>query len=279
MRVATVEMFVDLDLTTLNNVPSMAVRQTLVRNARKRNEQALSDISAALKRDPEVIECPGWTFVGNAPPAELLGLVGKRTLIFELLPEEDLSASTKKKDQDKGQWRGADDGCRFPWRTFVMEAGQIREVPRQVIARGWELNDPANAETLATTLMSNGRRVAGGKLFVCGESNALRIRRGAPKRHIWDPAVEAAGAPAAAFAGLPVFNPAHTPSGSRMHEKRRCGPWKAIVTTANQFDRKRLGLGGGVPQPTRAYVNQQELEPVESEDLPSKDRVLVFELP
>jgi hypothetical protein len=290
MRVAAIELFVDL--LESDEPPATAVRRALVRNADRRNEQALSAIQAALKLAPDVILCPGWTFVGDTYPNALRSLVGGTTLIFEVHPEEEPPASLEGQGHGKGQEKGErpqegksaqkqqgdGDSHFFPWRTFVVESWKLREVPRQVIALGTELNEPTMAQALATALKSPERRVVDEYLLICGETQAVRIEYTPKARYEWDRGVADHGVPKQAFKGRTVFNPAHTPSGSRMHEKRKRGPWRALVTTANQFDRTRLGLNGRVPEPTRAYIDAQEIAVPEFVEVGAKDYVTLFDL-
>jgi hypothetical protein len=57
-----------------------------------------------------------------------------------------------------------------------------------------------------------------------------------------------------------VLNPAHAPSGSYVRDKRRAGPWRAIVSTANGLDRARLGRSPLAP-PAHAVAAGQDLAP------------------
>jgi hypothetical protein len=62
-----------------------------------------------------------------------------------------------------------------------------------------------------------------------------------------------------------------------MHRKRRLGPWKNIVTTANQLDYKKFGCRA-MPSPTRAYVDKGPLEAEYELNLVGSGRVLLFNL-
>jgi hypothetical protein len=248
-----------------------------------------------MEQSPDVILCPGWTFVGDSYPEDLPSIVGGTTLIFEVHPKVEPPTSSEGQGHGKGQEKGQrpkegksaqkqqEDGDShfFPWRTFVVESRRLKEAPRQVIALGKELDDPTMAKALATALKAPERQVAGGRLFICGETQAVRIQYTPKADYVWDHEVARNGAREDAFKGLTVFNPAHTPSGPRMHEKRKRGPWRALVTTANQFDRTRLGLNGRVPEPTRAYVDEQEIAPAApgAVKVGTNDYVTVFKLP
>jgi hypothetical protein len=273
MRVAAIELLVHV--ASRPNNPASAVLRALTSDPDNRNAQALSAISEARKLNPAFILCPGWTFVG-APPKSLARVANGATVIFEVLSSDTRRAAPSNKLSIKGAPKKHKNN--YPWNSFVLENGIIRKCPSQVVAQGQELNTPSIAEKLAQTLMSPGRLVGRGRLVTCGEVNVIRFRqRNGERECIWDPLVASAGVRARDFAGHTVFNPAHTPSSSYMHRKRRLGPWKNIVTTANQLDYKKLGCRA-MPSPTRAYVDKGPLEAEYELNFVGSGRVLLFNL-
>lgn len=273
MRVAAIELFVHVARSQLE--PSDAVMHALAADTVGRNEQALRAIEEARRHGPDVILCPGWTFV-EAAPTSLPRIANGATVIFEVLPLKPPRGQPAGKLAVKSTSKGSGNAPR--WNSFVLEQGQVRECPRQAVTRGPELDDPENAQTLARTLMSPERLVGKGRLVVCGEVNVMRFRaEGHNRQCIWEPQVARAGLSDRAFVGLTIFNPAHTPSSNYMSIKRRRGPWKKLVTTANQLDFGRLNRRT-LPQPTQAYVDEAQLEPERELALRDSGRLVVFSL-
>ncbi len=271
MRVAAIELFVHV--TSSRVVPTCAVYQALLHDPKGRNAQALSALEKARTLDPDFILCPGWTFVG-APPKDLARVADGATVIFEVLPQEPSRKEFSGKLGSKEGHKNNDKA--FSWKSLVLEKGRIRECPPQVIALGQELNDRGTAKKLAQALMSPGRLIGEGRLLICGEANVMRFRKGSNGREcVWSPLVASSGLSDRYFEGLNVFNPAHTPCSSYMHRKRRLGPWKNIVTTANQIDYRKLKRRT-MPGPTRAYVDQGPLEPEQDPIIDDGWRISLF---
>jgi hypothetical protein len=263
MRIAAIELYVEVSKRGSAQgqlSDGAAVLRALAARRDARNALALEAIEVAAGLAPSIILCPGWTFVGRAPRAATLGRgAGGAVVVFEAVepPAEP--------------------------RTLVLERGVVRELPAQTFATAAELEHPESAGPgrLAAALRS-GRSVGDGVVLVCGEVNAVRrfVKAGERVRYAWDERVAAAGVTEQDLAGAVVLNPAHTPTGSYIRDKRRAGPWRALVSTANALDRARLGKAPLAP-PAHAVMAGQDLvpaaEPVRVGERGS--RVVVYDVP
>jgi hypothetical protein len=277
MRIAAIELYVESRARRRSGTASANEAETLAAALRAdpkgRNRLALRAIAtaAALDPAPDVILCPGWTFVGRGPTdAALAKAAGARTVVYEVLHRDGPAAGPK--------GRLADGECELPWAGFAFAGGESRPLAAQAFATSDGFDEEA-ARALANALRHD-RHVGAAVVLSSGEINVMR-RRTVDGRvhHAWDERVAAAGAPSSALTGAVVLNPAHAPAGSYLRDKRRAGPWRALVATANRADPKVLGrpfsapahgVAGGVDlEPTA--------EPVEVDDAGS--RVVVFEVP
>jgi hypothetical protein len=264
MRIALIELWVDVARrrrTAREVSDAVAVSRALRANPGERNALALRAIELAGGFDPAVIVCPGWTFVGRAPrPATLARAAGKAALLYEVLER----GGTRRRARGKRGTAGPDaGGPDLPWRPHALEGGALRELPGQAFLSSGELDDAGSrSPSRLAAALRDGRRVGSAVVLVCAEVNAVRrvVQAGAPVRHVWDERMERAGALERDLAGALVLNPSHTPAGSYVREKRRAGPWRALVSTANALDRTRLGRPALAP-PAHAVVDGRDQEP------------------
>jgi len=238
MRIAVIELHVDVS----RRAPSArevadgdAVARVLRARPDERNALALRAIEVAAGFEPAIIVCPGWTFVARAPRAATLSrAAGKAVLLYEVL------AATRSRSvaaRDAGR-------IELPWRTEVLEGGGVRELPPQTFVTSGELDDAgSDCPIRLAAALKVGRRVAGAIVLLDGEVNVVRrqVQAGAPVRYTWDGRLKSAGVLERDLSAALVLNPSHTPAGSYVREKRRAGPWRAIVSTANTLDRSRIG--------------------------------------
>lgn len=276
MRIAAIELYVESRARRRGRSAAVTEGETLAEGLRAdpkaRNRLALRAIAsaAALDPGPDVILCPGWTFVGRGPTDDALAkAAGRRTVVFEVLRRDGPAAAPK--------GRIAEDGQEPPWAAFVFEGGRSRPLAGQAFATSEGFDDDA-ARALADAL--RGERRAGEAVVVAsGEINVMR-RRTVDGRvhHAWDERVAAAGTPSSALEGVVVLNPAHTPAGSYLRDKRRAGPWRALVATANRCDPKVLGRTFSAP--AHGVEDGADLDPaaapVELDEAGS--RIVVFEV-
>lgn len=283
MRVAVIELYVDVShrRRTAGELSDMdAVMRALRARPDERNALAIEAVEVAAAFEPAVIVCPGWTFVGRAPrTASLTRAAGDAALLCEVLGtagEPGAGATISR--------RGPGEPARLevPWRTVVLERGVVRELPGQTITVSGQLDDPGcECPRLLAAALKDGRRLDSGVVLVCAEVNAVRrrVEPGHPVRYGWDERIATAGVPGRELSGSLVLNPAHTPAGSYVRDKRRAGPWRAIVSTANTLDRSRLGRPA-LAAPAHAVVAGQDQEPsiapVELGD--GGSRVVVFDV-
>lgn len=264
MRIALIELHVDVPRrprSARDVSDADAVARALRAHPAGRNALALRAIEIAGGLDPAIIVCPGWTFVGRAPrPAALARAAGNAALLYEVL---DAGRARARKARGGGARAGSAGRADLPWRPHALEGGAVRELPGQAFVSSGELDDAGSSSParLAAALR-DGRRVAGAVVLVCAEVNAVRrvVQAGSPVRHAWDERMARAGVLERDLAGALVLNPSHTPTGSYVREKRRAGPWRAIVSTANTLDRGRLGRPALAP-PAHAVVEGRDREP------------------
>lgn len=272
LRVAAIELFVEVRSSRAQEPPgdAEAILRALRADPGARREAALAAIRAARESRPDVILCPGWTFVGRAPADRTLAAAaGPARLVYEVVEARDAGPPKDPKASAAGpRW--------FPWRSFVLEGGTRRELAPQVVSLSADLGDAARAQGLADALRGD-RAVGEATLLVCGEVNVVRRRpRNGTVGHVWEPRVAEAGLPASALEGRVVLNPAHGPNGSYVRNKWRAGPWRAIVCTANTLDRSRLGRSAAAP-PAVAVVDGGDVAGQETA-LEGGSRVVVFEV-
>jgi hypothetical protein len=283
VRVAVIELYVDVSRrrrTAGELSDGDAVMRTLRAHPDERNALALEAIEVAAAFEPAVIVCPGWTFVGRAPrTASLRRAAGDAVLLCEVLGtagQHGAGATLPRREP------GEPAGLELPWRTVVLERDVVRELPGQTVTVSGQLDDSGcdTPRRLAAAL-KDGRRLVSGVVLVCAEVNAVRrrVEPGHPVRYGWDERIATAGVSGRDLSGALVLNPAHTPAGSYVRDKRRAGPWRAIVSTANTLDRSRLGRPA-LAAPAHAVVAGQDQEPstdpVELGD--GGSRVVVFEV-
>jgi hypothetical protein len=226
MRIAVVELHVDVSRRrrfAREVADDDAVARALRARPDERNALALRAIEVAGDFEPAIIVCPGWTFVGRAPRAASLSrAAGSAAVLYEVLAYGREGRARRRHRRTGAAETGRTE---LPWRT-------------------------------------DGRRVAGAVVLVCGEVNAVRrqVQTGAPVRHSWDERVRSAGVLEHDLSDALVLNPSHTPAGSYVREKRRAGPWRAIVSTANTLDRSRLGKPA-LAAPAHAVMAGRDQEP------------------
>jgi hypothetical protein len=262
MRIALIELHVDVSRrprSASEVADGDAVTRALRARPDERNALALQAIEVAGSFEPEIIVCPGWTFVGWGPRAASLSrAAGKAVLLYEVLAGGERS---RRRRRDRGTRQGG--RAELPWRTHVLEDGAVRKLPTQTFVSSGELDDAgSDCPTRLAAALRDGRSVAGAVVLVCGEVNAVRrqVQAGASVRHGWDERVRSAGILDGDLADAVVLNPAHTPAGSYVREKRRAGPWRAIVSTANTLDRSRIGKPA-LASPAHAVVDGRDQEP------------------
>jgi hypothetical protein len=277
MRIAAIELYVESRARRRNGSTATNEAETLAAALRAdpkaRNRLALRAIATAATLDPapDVILCPGWTFVGRGPTdAALAKAAAGRTVVYEVLQRDGPAAGPK------GRVAG-ERGRELPWAAFVFEDGRSRPLDGQAFTTSEEFDDEA-ARALAAALRGE-RRAREAVVLAAGEINVMR-RRTVDGRvhHAWDERVAEAGAPAELLAGTVVLNPAPAPAGSYLRDKRRAGPWRALVATANRCDPKVLGRPFSAPAHGVAGGVDLEpaAEPVELDEAGS--RVVVFEI-
>jgi hypothetical protein len=276
MRIAAIELYVESRARRRNGSTATNDAETLAAALRAepkaRNRLALRAIAtaAALDPAPDVILCPGWTFVGRGPTdAALAKAAGARTVVYEVLHRDGSAAGPK--------GRLAEGEGELPWAAFAFGGGESRPLTAQAFATSNGFDDEA-ARALAYALRHD-RHVGEAVVLSSGEINVMR-RRTVDGRvhHAWDERVAAAGAPSSALAGAVVLNPAHAPAGSYLRDKQRAGPWRALVATANRADPKIFGRPFSAPAHGVAGGVDLEpaAEPVEVDEAGS--RVVVFEM-
>jgi hypothetical protein len=241
----------------------------------------MAAIAKAAAEKPDVILCPGWTFVGRLPCLKRLRKVaGRATVIFEILLQRKVTvrAPANRKSAAKSVVvKGAvDEGV--TWNTYVLEQGRVRALPRQVLASSADI-DEETGDKLADALRC-GRGIVRGIVLICGEVNVVRrCRKQGGIGHIWDPRVPKKTVHAALKDEV-VFNPAHTPNSNYVRIKRRYGPWRALVSTSNRLDRRRLRKRGNLPTPAHAVVNRRDCGQYKVEELSDgESRVVFYEVP
>jgi len=279
MRVAAIELFVPVRPTGrsegIDDVD--AVRSALLRDPQRRKHQALDAIKLAATLKPDVILCPGWTFVGRRPSvATLVRVTGGATLLFEVLGA-DTGNPTRKANS-----KANDGSAPVP---FVLRGGTLAVLPAQVFAVSDQLRATSASDEVARRIaiaVRTGRNIGHGIVLLCGEVNILRrqVRKGVGVTYGWDRAVDAAGLPATGFKNAVVFNPAHTPNGGYVRAKRRNGPWAAIVSTANNLDRTIIGKRSRLAAPAHAAINGKDLSPIDDYPVGNDgSRVVLFLMP
>ena len=273
MRVAAIELFVNVAHSNGGDDGS-AIRAAIQGDPSRREKLVLAALEKAVEEKPDVILCPGWTFVGRHPAPQLLRKsAGQATVIFEVFPRKNrmaLGAPAKGKDATEGNIDG-----RVDWATYVLEGGRIRAIPRQVFIFSSDLNEITGAQFTRALLK---RRIGHGIVLVCGEVNVVRRRKEQDRiRHYWDPRAETARTE---LKDLVVFNPAHAPNSSYVRTKRRKGPWRALVSTSNRLDRRTLSKRSNLPAPAHAVVKGHDRMPSNVAKLDGDEsRVLFYDLP
>lgn len=259
MIVAALELYVEVRRSRARVPPSdaRAVLGALLRDPRGRNELALEGVRAA-SGGADVILCPGWTLVGRLPRAGLVAAARKATVVLETVDGGGESAS-----------------------VWALRRGAATPLPAQVFERSFELDlaDEDVAAPLAAAV-KGARALPEGVVLVGGEVNIVRRepRRGRIE-YGWDPGVAAAGLASTALAGKLVLNPSHVPVGSYIRDKRRHGPWAAVVSVANRLDSRRIG-GRNFPTPAHVVARGADAAPLGEDRLPDgESRVVWYELP
>jgi hypothetical protein len=261
MRIAAIELHVEVSKrrrTAADLSDADAVTAALRAHPDERNALALGAIEVAAAFEPAVIVCPGWTFVRRAPrPATLTRAAGNSAVLYEVLADADA-------------------------RPHVLEAGVARELPSQAFSTSGELDDARHdgAARLAAAL-KDGRRITAGLVLLSAEVNAVRrtVQPGTKVSYAWDKRVASAGLVERDLSDALVLNPSHTPAGSYVRDKRRAGPWRALVSTANTLDRARLGRTPLAP-PAHAVLAGRDVEPSEQPVAVDErgSRVIVYDL-
>jgi len=269
VRIALIELHVDVSKRTQSarELPDGdAIARALRARPDERNALALRAVEAAAGFEPAIIVCPGWTFVGRAPRAAPLSrIAGNAAVLYEVLAAERGEPNGR---TPRGVGAGGAGRSGLPWRAEVLEGGVLRALPAQTFLTSEELDDPSSdCVTRLAAALKDGRRVAGAVVLLGAEVNAVRrqVQAGAPVRYIWEERLKSAGVLATDLSAALVLNPSHTPAGSYVREKRRAGPWRAIVSTANRLDRTRLGkpaLAAPAQVALRGKNQEPSLEPV-----------------
>ena len=254
MKIALVELFVPS--RRVADSASQLILRALRSAPQARNDAACAAIEAALHLSPDIVVCPGWTFV--ADDARSVGITPPTTatLVFETVRLSDVEAALQK--STKAEPAAAP---LYPWTSWVWRPGQEPvELPRQVVSTGSEMDDDENAAALCAALVR--RSVGDGALLlVCGEVNVVRLEKhGGSRRCLLTEGFQPL------FEGQLVLNPVHTPNSSYMSKKRADGSgqwWRSLVTTGNTFDPALVRARGGTPAQTAwAYIDRLRAAPV-----------------
>lgn len=248
-----------VDVTGLRAASAaQAVRLGVAGDADGRTAAVRAALERARELGCEFVLFPGWTLVGNTPPAWLLDLTGGVTVVVEmLLPDLETAGATPRKGARSAATPVAEKGTRSPtdsvrpawatWEEFVVRDGQVVVGPcAQFIAEAPELWDGSelspSGSALAQALAAHGpggRRweepgVGEAMLVMCGEANV--VGGGGPAEcYHWD-AVASAGLTAEGLRRVRlVANPAHTASRPQaLRDKRaRLSRGGVLVSAAN----------------------------------------------
>jgi hypothetical protein len=168
MRVAVIELFVAVRPERWSKTvdEGEALRSALFRDPQRRNQLAVEAIEASAELKPDVIVCPGWTFVGPPPLAgELVRMTGGATLLYEVLTE---AGTVKAMRKAKGVAVGG--VAAFP---YVLIRGVLSMLPMQVFAVSAELDAPDALDNVArpfATAVLSGRNISHGIVLLCERS-------------------------------------------------------------------------------------------------------------
>ena len=259
MIVAALELYVEVRRSQSKVPPSdaRAVLGALLREPRPRNELVLAGIRAS-SGGADVVLCPAWTLVGRLPRASLAAAARKATVVLETVDGGGETAS-----------------------VWALRRGTATPLPAQVFERSGELDDADEAVAAPLAAAVKGARaLPEGVVLVGGEINIVRREpRGGRIEYGWDPGVAAAGLPSTALTGKVVLNPSRVPVGSYIRDKRRHGPWAALVSVANRLDSRRIG-GRNFAPPAHVVARGADVAPVGEDVLPDgESRVVWYELP